>query len=170
MTVPDPSASGLEALLLAHREALLRFLRARGAGDEAEDILQDVWLKVAEQRQGPIANPLSYLYRAAENLMRDRRKSQLRRLGRDRAWLDTRAGQSDGAEGAAIARDEVRTVEARLAELGERTGLILRRFRLDGVAQHDIASELGISRSAVEKHLQKAYRLLLAIKRDSDAE
>jgi len=55
-------------------------------------------------------------------------------------------------------------------DLGERTDLIFRRFRLDGVSQQIIGEELGISRSAVEKHLQKAYRRLLDIKRQSDAE
>ncbi|HEY0324811.1 MAG TPA: RNA polymerase subunit sigma-70, partial [Allosphingosinicella sp.] len=35
------AGGGLEAVFLTHRAALLRFLRARGAGDAAEDLLQE---------------------------------------------------------------------------------------------------------------------------------
>ena len=35
-------ATGLSAIFMANRAALLRFLRARGAGDDAEDLLQDM--------------------------------------------------------------------------------------------------------------------------------
>ena len=63
---------GLQLVLLNERGRLLRFLAARGAGDEAEDVLQDLWQRVAATPAQPIAEPLSYLFRAAENMMRDR--------------------------------------------------------------------------------------------------
>ena len=67
-----------------------------------------------------------------------------------------------------LARDQLRVVEARLAGLGERTWTILRLFRIHGLPQERIAADLGISLSAVEKHLQKAYRALLSIDREDD--
>jgi RNA polymerase sigma-70 factor (ECF subfamily) len=69
----DMVTSGLSAVLIANRAPLLRFLRARGAGDDAEDIMQELWLKVDRlEAEGPIADPRAYLFRMADNLMHDR--------------------------------------------------------------------------------------------------
>ena len=80
----DPH-DGLEAVFLANRETLLRFLVARGAGDDAEDILQDVWLRISRGQAGPIAAPLAYLYRAANAAMIDRYRSARQAQLRDAA-------------------------------------------------------------------------------------
>jgi RNA polymerase sigma-70 factor (ECF subfamily) len=53
-----------------------------------------------------------------------------------------------------------------LRSLGERTDYIFRRHRVEGIPQRDIAAELGISLSAVEKHLQRAYRAVQAAYRE----
>lgn len=164
--------AGLEALFMEHRPQLLRFLRARGAGDAAEDVLQDLWLKLRTQPDGPIASPLAYLHRMANNLLLDRRRAEQRARGRDEAWSEgaTDGGAIPSGEAAAAAQDELRSVDGVLAALGERTSHIFRRYRLDGASQRDIAAELGISLSSVEKHLQKAYRALVDLRRRLDAE
>jgi DNA-directed RNA polymerase specialized sigma24 family protein len=54
--------------------------------------------------------------------------------------------------------------------LGDRTDLVFRRYRVEGRSQKEIAAELGISLSAVEKHLQKAYRALVDLRRRIDAD
>jgi len=54
--------NGLEAVYLASRDALLRFLRAHGAGEAAEDLLNELWLRLRDARPGPVARPLAYLY------------------------------------------------------------------------------------------------------------
>ena len=46
----------------------------------------------------------------------------------------------------------------------ERTADILRRYRVEGQSQKVIAEQIGISLSAVEKHLQRAYRVLLELR------
>ena len=165
----DMAASGLSAVLIAHRGALLRFLRARGAAGEAEDILQELWLKIDRiDAEGPIADPRAYLFRMADNLMHDRVRASMRRGNREQAWSETgydAAGQDEtpSAERALLARQRLRQVELALATLGERTQRIFRRFRIEGVTQSRIAQEEGISLSAVEKHLQRAYRILATI-------
>jgi len=163
---------GLEAVFLEHRPALLRFLRARGAGDAAEDLLQELWIKAAAGAAGPIAEPLAYLYRVANNLMLDRRRSEMRGARRDTEWSETAPPVSGGesSEDALAARQWLKAVDETLAALGDRTDAIFRRYRLDGASQRDIAAEQGISLSAVEKHLQKAYRALGDLRRRLDAE
>ena len=169
-------SNGLEAILMANRAALERFLRARcGNAAEAEDLIQELWLKLAGAT-GPVAEPLAYLYRMADNLVLDRRRSAQRRERRDDAWQGLAGGGHSGAsdapsaEQSLIGRDQLRFVETQMSALGERTSNILKRYRVDGIGQRDIATEQGISISAVEKHLQKAYRALLEIRERLDAE
>ena len=172
----DMVVSGLSAVLIEHRAALLRFLRARGAGDDADDILQELWLKIERiEAAGPIADPRAYLFRMADNLMHDRVRANVRRNNREQAWSDAgydAAGQDEtpSAERALAARQRLREVERALATLGERTQSIFRRFRIDGITQSRIAQEEGISLSAVEKHLQRAYRTVAALIDEEDSE
>ena len=65
-----------------------------------------------------------------------------------------------------------RLTEARavLSELGPRVEMIFRRFRIEGVGQKQIAEELGVSLTTVEKDLQKAYRAMLTLKQKLDTE
>ena len=51
----EEQVQGLQLVLLNERGRLLRFLAARGAGDEAEDVLQDLWQRVAAAPAQPIA-------------------------------------------------------------------------------------------------------------------
>ena len=169
------SGGGLQAVFMAQRPALLRFLRARGAGEDAEDLLQDLWMKLEGAPPAvPVAEPLAYLYRAADNLMLDRRRSAVRRIAREDAWGEAADGAEPGVSDAPSAervlsgRDELRRVQSALDALGERTSAIFRRHRVDGIGQRDIATESGISLSAVEKHLQKAYRALATLKAESE--
>jgi RNA polymerase sigma factor (sigma-70 family) len=167
---------GLAAVFEANRPALRRFLVARRARpDEADDILQELFLKIGKLPTGPIADPLAYLYRIADNLLLDLRRAQSRRNVREDAWTMARhgAGEIDdqpSAEDLLIARERLGLVQATLSRLPERTVTAFRRFRLDGIGQRQIAAELGISVSAVEKHLQRAYRTLLEARSELDAE
>ena len=160
---------GIEAVFLAHRDELLRFLRARGAVDDAEDVLHELWLRARSAKPGPIADPLAYVYRMANNLMFDVRRAASRRQLRDHAWAELSIADVEFGDRLLLARDQLRAIEGVLAELGERTDRIFRRFRLEGASQHQIAAEMGISLSGVEKHLQKAYRALLRCKDEFDA-
>ncbi|PTQ08210.1 RNA polymerase subunit sigma-70 [Sphingomonas oleivorans] len=166
--------AGLEALFLANRARLLRFIIAHGGGDQAEDLLQELWLRIAAAQPGPIAQPLSYLYRAANNLMLDRYRSAQYTARRERDWSDangaTVPGISDEPSGerAMIAREQLRIAEQRLATLGARAAAIFRRHRIDGASQRQIAAEMGVSLSTVESDLRKSYRAMIDLQKDFD--
>jgi RNA polymerase sigma-70 factor (ECF subfamily) len=166
-------SEGLQAILLANRATLLRFVTARGAAHEAEDVLQELWIKVGSAPAGPVANPLSYLFRAAENLMRDRHRARRQATLRDSAWSDTSSpalpGVSDvpSGERVMIARAELARIEAVLASLGSRARDVFRMHRIDGMAQRDIAAQLGVSLSTVESDMRKAYRAVLDAREDA---
>ncbi|MDH7975226.1 RNA polymerase sigma factor [Sphingomonas sp. AR_OL41] len=170
---PRPS---LEALFSENRTRLLSFLRHAGAGDQAEDLLQEAWLRLdAALAAGTLVNePLSYVYRLLHNLLLDWRRGEIRARRRDGSWADAtgsaRPGISDepAADRILLAREQLASVERKLDELGEPTAGIFRRHRLGGVTQPKIAEEMEMGLSTVEKHLRKAYRALIELMEAAD--
>lgn len=162
----------LEEAYLAHRERLLRFLRARGGGEAAEDLLQELWLRLAAAPDPAAAAGLGYMMRAADRLMIDRYRSERQSALRDKAWAEAQPGMADGVAPAPgperdlAARQEVARVERALADLGPRAAAILRRHRIDGLTQRAIAAEFGVSLSTVESDLRRAYAAILATRED----
>lgn len=173
LSEPSPPA-GLEAVFLENRAKLLGFLAARGAGDAAEDLLHELWLKVSAGERGTIAAPLSYLFRAADTLMIDRYRSQRQADKRDREWTEASAGAAPGVadspsvERHIIGRQHARLVGEALDRLGPRAAAVFRRHRIDGVPQRQVAEEMGVSLSTVESDLRGAYRALAELKERLD--
>lgn len=164
-----PAPSGLEAVYLANRDRLLRFLRARGAGVAAEDLVQELWLRIASNPPGPITNPQGYLFQAANNLMLNAHRSDLRNHARDEAWGEAYLdGEESPPETGLVAREEIARARARLAACSARVQQIYFLFRIDGLSQRDIAARYGLSLSAVEKDVQRAYRAIAALKDEDD--
>jgi RNA polymerase sigma factor (sigma-70 family) len=152
---------GLQAIFLTQRPMLLRLLTARlGSREEAEDALQDLWLRIDQASVQPIAQPAAFLYRMASNLATDRRIAASRRGARDAGWLDLQpvSAELPDPERETIARSQWRLVEGAIADMPDRMAIALRMFRLEEQPQRAIADHLGISVSGVEKLLQRAYR------------
>lgn len=142
---------------------LLRLLAARlGSRDDAEDALQDMWLRLDQIADQPVAQPAAFLYRVASNLATDRRIAGSRRSARDGAWLDHQPAADDlpDAERVLVARDALARVQATIDAMPERMATALRLYRIEGRPQRAIAEQLGISVSGVEKLLQRAYRAI----------
>jgi RNA polymerase sigma-70 factor (ECF subfamily) len=165
------SEGGLRGVFLTERPMLLRLLTARlGSVDDAQDVLQDLWLKLESVPSGPVSQPAAYLFRMANNLAFDRRRSATRHAARDTEWLavQTESEEMPTMEDALIAREKLRQIEVAIASLPERTARVFRLFRFEGMAQKAIAIELGVSLSSVEKMLQQAYRKIHDAVREND--
>jgi RNA polymerase sigma factor (sigma-70 family) len=155
---------GLLAAYDAHRAALRRFLVARcGDAAEGEDLMQELWLAAQQGAGGPVGNARAYLFRMANNLVLARRRAALRRAARDRAWIALRHGEvvepeddTPSAEAAMIEREEVAALASAIANLPPAAGRAFRLHKLDGLSHEQVAAELGISRSGVEKHIALA--------------
>ncbi len=169
-----PPATALEEAYVAQRERLLRFLRARGAGDAAEDLLQDLWLRLAAAPDPQAACGMAYMMRAADRLMIDRYRSEKQAATREKAWAETQPGLADniapapGPERAIAARQQVAAVQQALGEAGERPAAMFRRHRIDGVSQPRIAEEFGVSLSTVESDLRRVYARICDVRRALD--
>jgi len=169
------SESGLKQIFLGMRPALTRYLLVRGLSqDDAEDLMQDMFIKLGTLPEGPIGEPRAYLYRMTHNLLLDRRRSTARRIRREEDWSSGGTGvmsESDdrpSAEDVLIARERLAIVTTALKALPERTRDIFRRFRIDGQTQKAIAGDLGLSKSAVEKHIYRAYHVVAEAKAGLD--
>lgn len=171
----QPDRSGLSQVFDDSRAALLRFLTARTRDPAlAEDLLHDVWIKISTGDQsGPIEKPTGYLYKICENVVRDARRSETRKRARETLWSGADIGveRSDDLtpEKIALERDQLNKLLVELEKLPDRTRQIIIDFRINEITQREIASNLGISISAVEKHLQRAYRVLMEYREKNDA-
>jgi RNA polymerase sigma-70 factor (ECF subfamily) len=142
------------------RPALMAFfLRRIRNHSEAEDLTQEVLLRVAQRGEAiDAASPDGYVFQIAANLLRDggrRRKV--------RAAYQAGQGASDAArveerdpDRVLQAKQSLATVLAALRELPERTRTIFILFRLEGMKQREIADLLGISVRTVEQHVIRA--------------
>ncbi len=153
--------SASEALLVAQmRPALVKYFRRKcGSTEEAEDLAQDVLVralahggwKSPEQAKG-------YIFRAAVNRWHDRRRRD-RTHGVTVQWDEdaaSRLGEEITPERVLVIEQAFDHVVAALLELNDRTRDVFILIRLEQMKQSAVAEMLGISVSAVEKHLVKA--------------
>ncbi|MFS2108779.1 RNA polymerase sigma factor [Sphingomonas sp. Sphisp140] len=157
---------------MQHRDALARFLAIRCGTDSAEDLVQELWIKVQQVRT-EVDVPLAYLYQMAHRLVLDTRRGASRGRDREQDWSFTQgiteAVEAPMAERALLAREHLQQIEQTLAEVGSRAMRIFTRYRVDGIEQRRIAEEMGISISTVEKDLRRSYAALARLRDDSDA-
>lgn len=166
-----PAAHPLIAAYLEQREELARFCRARlgGASGDVDDVLQDIYIKVsALDPDPPPDNPRAFLFRLTSNLLMDRWRSSHRATNRDTQWrqINHEVGAAEdldaapSAEAVVAGRERLARLVAALDALPPKTQTVFRLHKFDGVSYADIAAQLGVSRSSVEKHMMDALRVL----------
>lgn len=160
---------GLKAVFLQQRPMLMRLMTARlGSAADAEDVLQELWLKLETLPEQKLDNPEAYLFRVVANLAADRRLSMARAVARDGLWLSAQPESQEfpDAEAVLLARERLAQVEAAMAAMPERMRAALYMFRIEKRPQKEIAQMLGITVSGVEKLLKRGYRQLLELGRE----
>ena len=169
----------LLADFLALRPKLIRYLTARTRSEaEADEIVQETWLKLDEKSAAEIHNPAGYIFRTAENCLRDRLRMRKRQAQREADWSDANFGKLGEASSShsldpqrlLISKLELEHIERALNDLPERTSAIFRAFRIEGTKQQELADALQISLSAIEKHLQRAYAAIALARQKFDGE
>jgi RNA polymerase sigma-70 factor (ECF subfamily) len=144
---------------------LRRYLtRLLGNTTEAQDIAHDAYVRVFPQPDKPAPEqPEAVLYTTARRLAINRLKRRsISPFSPDPSSVDTAAASSPGVAQQVMARQELKLLEAAIADLppGCRNVLLLRKVEL--LSHREIAERLGISVSTVEKQHVRALRLLRA--------
>lgn len=153
----------LGMLYRTHRGRLLRFVRRRGRGDDAEDIVQQAYCRVAglgRSKLDMIETPEAYLLKASENLIRDEARMRARHSADQHVSDDKVPLQGHDQIAVLEARDALRRIEAALARLTPRTREIFLAHRIDGYSYAEIASRTGLSIKTVEMHMTRAITYL----------
>jgi RNA polymerase sigma factor (sigma-70 family) len=149
---------------------MVYFLRRRFLRTEAEDLTQEVFVRMlGRETEVPPDNVDVYIFQVAANLLRDRARRETTRHTSDHTSLDaptevTANGldrhpdliEDRGPERVLLAQESLAEALRALDELGERTRAIYILHRLEKIRHREIAALLGLSVSAVEKHVVKA--------------
>jgi RNA polymerase sigma factor (sigma-70 family) len=165
------AASEAERLAARFRRPLMSFfLRRLHDREEAEDLTQEVFLRILGRGDGvPVENPEIYIFRIAANLLRDRARKALTHRQGEHASLDASAAEfadsgrltpglveDRGPERVLLSQESLMEAMRALEELGPRTRDIYMLFRIEKMKQRDIAALYAMTVSAVEKHIAKA--------------
>jgi RNA polymerase sigma factor (sigma-70 family) len=169
----EPRADVL--LVYSQRRAdLTRFLAAklRNAA-ESEDLVQDLYIRLQNAKlPDEISNPVGFVFTMASNMAYDHQRSASRRSRRNESWgavnYDTAGGQSRSdaptSEDALGARQMLARIEFALNDLPDRTAAIFRLHKFSGLSYAEVARELDVSVSTVEKHMIKALQYVLGLR------
>ncbi len=150
---------------VAFRPALVRFFRRKLRDiNDVEDLVQEVFVRIAARQGGEVENLGGYVFQTAGSVLADRHRRRVVRHADNQVPFDAeRDGGTDFDAGrVAENREALRAVAAALMILPERTRSIFVLRRLEGQNYKDIAVQFGISVSAVEKHMVRAVQHLMA--------
>ena len=170
---PKPLAEeSLGAYARDYGIALKRYFLRRGASpDLVEDMVHDVYVrlavrtsrKTAENRvEDEIENPEAYLMQTASSVWTDfLRKKQSRREQSHLEYEDSaHSSEVFSPEHVLESRDELQLFFRALDEMTPRTRQVYLLCRMDGIKRREVAGRLGISVSAIDRHLMKAVKVI----------
>jgi RNA polymerase sigma factor (sigma-70 family) len=159
------NAPGVESLAVRYRSALTRFFQRR-VHDHADvdDLVQEVFLRLT--RRGnlqEIENIEGYIFQTAANALRDRlRQRFVHKAGQHEELSEEHAEDAAfSPERVLLGREAIQHLNRALFELPERTRTVFFMCRIEGMPYAEVGERLGISLSAVNKHMAKSIGFLL---------
>ncbi len=151
----DSSSTFEPSLLQVYKEnhhILKRFaIRLTGCNFNAEDIVQDTFFRLPSATKTTLSakEKLSYIFQIVRNLSIDHhRKKALIKRNFSNKETDV-AIENTSPEVKHTDTSTLNQIDAALAELPARTRYVFEQHRIHGVAQKNIAIELGVSNTLV---------------------
>lgn len=153
----------LEALITAEIQALHRYACYRlGSKDEAEDVIQELYLKLRSQPAGKIANLKHYLFRALTNACTQRLRNQRKINFVDITQLSDLS--SNDLEAVSFEQEQV-LIERLLATIPEEQSEVIRLHLHAGCQFQEVADIMQIPLPTAKsryrygiEHLREAMR------------
>lgn len=149
---------------MPHEPAMRAWLQKRRlVGLEIDDIIQETYARlVAMESVEGVRNPRTYAFQAAYSvLITHVRRSKVVAF-QTVADIDILGAVADAPspERQAIDRDELQQLAESIAALPARVREVFILRRVEDMPQREVARQLGLSESTVEKHLSRAFYLL----------
>ncbi|OQW97833.1 MAG: hypothetical protein BWK77_00760 [Verrucomicrobia bacterium A1] len=152
-------------LIRRHQAPLLNFFRRLGAHSDAEDLVQEVFVRLYRYRDryAPSAKFTTFLYTLARHAWADRcRKSERRERIEERVRTEG-PGADDGAWGRTAASLDAQQA---LGRLPEKLRVVLVMSLYQGLRYDEIADVLGIPQGTVKSRVFLALQRLREVYRD----
>jgi len=170
---PDNLPEGF-SLIAQMRPSLVKyFTRKTGSALEAEDLAQDVLVRaLTHAHWKSLDEAKGYIFRTAVNRWRDlcrRRKTQGTTVVWDEQAMEE-SGTQNPPECVLMIREELAQIARALEEMHVRTRTVLMLVKLEQMKVASVAELLGISVSAVNKHLAKGLARLAELRRQQDGQ
>lgn len=150
----------LEDINARYRDVVRRyFLKRVGNHAEAEDLTQDLLLRLAQKLDmHEVENPEAFLFTTAANLLKDRGRRQ---RTSSRFLAEISASRSENFEALSpervlVSKQSLQAILQAQNELDQRVRDVFILHRLEGMKYADIAKLYGLSVSSIEKDIIKA--------------
>lgn len=156
---------GISTTYSKNKSSLSRFLRRfLDSSEDIEDTLHETFLRAYQaERSVSIKSPRAFLFRTAKNLAlnqleskRVRRTDSVANIEELRVSID----HEKGLELIAIMEEQLELALQAVANLPPRIREVYVLKKIHGLKQKDIAAQLGIAESTVEKHIAKGLMLI----------
>ena len=158
----DAAEPRFDALYRAHAEAIRRYcLRRLGpddAGDAAADVFTVVWRRLESCPRDNEA--LLWIYGIARNVVANRRRGARRSAQLTHRAAAGATNPSSTPEHIVVRRSEYEELDEALAKLPSRYREVLILAEWDGLDRKTIAQLEGVSRSAIDQRISRAYKKL----------
>lgn len=145
--------------------AVRRFVAKRADAAEIDDLVQEVALRM-HLREGdvPVANLEGYVFQVARSVLTDHARRGQTRARANHVPLEEfhHPVEVRSPERVLVSRERLRQLVTAVGTLPERTRQAFVLHRFEEMSYAAIARHMGISVSAVEKHIMKAIRILTA--------
>lgn len=151
-------------LYSSHSGYVQDFIRRKvGSVEIAEDLTQETFIRIMRSKgQEDIQNVRSYLFKIAHNLTIDYFRSNTRNVLSSVksavAEVEETVDERVMIEHRAIMRDQIEKIDSSLENMTDLCKEIFRLSRFNGMKNVEIADQLGVCLSTVEKNISKATK------------
>ncbi len=137
------------------------FMRRSGSADLTNDLVQDVFVRLLRRKKsGEIERPAAYVMQTAASVWNDHLRAGQVRHSHEHDEYDDMDHSPEGLSPERVyeGREAIERILAVLSSLPDRTQDIYLLCRFDGYKRQEVAKRLGISISAVDKHMMAATK------------
>lgn len=167
-----PVDADLAAWMADYGPGLRRFFSRRAGLDEADDLVQEVFLRLqARAGADAVENVEGYLFKIARNVLISRyRRDRVHGLGLHDPWREGAEGPDElSPERILIAKQEYERLIVAILDLPPRARAAFLFHRFDYMTYQAIAQRMGIAKRSVKELMQRAIdRLSEEMERDRE--